>query len=38
MKSKDNSSAAWVAALVLAAFSWFLGGVISAGTGRKRGG
>ena len=37
MNKENQSTIGWVLAIVMAVLAWFLGGVISAGTGRKRG-
>lgn len=37
MKKENQSKAGWISAGILAVLTWFLGGIISAGTGRKRG-
>lgn len=38
MTKDDQSKAGWISVGMVAMLTWFLGGVISAGTGRKRGG
>ena len=38
MKRENQSKAGWISAGIVAVLTWFLGGIISAGTGRKRGG
>lgn len=37
MNNESKSRVGWVSAGILAVLTWFLGGIISAGTGRKRG-
>ena len=37
MNKENQSTIGWVLAASMAVLTWFLGGIISAGTGRKRG-
>ena len=36
MENKNKKPIGWIAALVLGIFTWFLGGIVSAGTGLKK--
>ena len=36
MEKENKKPIGWIAALVLGIFTWFLGGIVSAGTGLKQ--
>jgi len=36
MENENKKPVGWIAALLLGVFTWFLGGIVSAGTGLKK--